>query len=369
MDNMNLQPTQEITKKKKWLLPVLLGAVALVLVAAGIGGFVYIKSVALPRKELQKKLDLADKYLTDMDYENAIFAYKQAISINPKSEEAYLGLGRTALEYADLLVEEGDVDEAINVLKGGIKALKPGVINTDSSEIQDTLDELNEKKDELEERRDDNKNVTGEPATSEVVEEIPFQSIDVSMLPSGLTEFLEKTDIRWMHGTYYDCESEESVLLAVEAIFDPYLFCDYSLYRDYFYFPDYQDYYTHSEYFYEEGIYTYWYLDEKGMDWILINIYNIDDTMLEKVKKANPPQNGKYIGKTLGIGGPDQYVVIKEAETNNSIYHITYEIHETYGDIDDEEYVGPPQYAILEYKIIDGKGYWTIYKNSDQPIF
>ena len=32
MDNTNMQPNQDITKKKKWLLPVILGVAALLVI-------------------------------------------------------------------------------------------------------------------------------------------------------------------------------------------------------------------------------------------------------------------------------------------------------------------------------------------------
>ena len=40
-------------------------------------------SFAVPKAGLKKHLNLGDKYLTDMDYENAILAYKDAIEIDP----------------------------------------------------------------------------------------------------------------------------------------------------------------------------------------------------------------------------------------------------------------------------------------------
>ena len=68
----------------------------------------------MPKKELQKKLDLGDKYLTDMDYNEAILAYQEAININPKSEQAYLGLGRTYEYMADETLEEGKMRLSIS---------------------------------------------------------------------------------------------------------------------------------------------------------------------------------------------------------------------------------------------------------------
>ena len=158
MDNTNMQPTQEIRKKKKWLLPVILGAAALLLIGAGVTAFIYIRTVAMPKKEVQRNLNLGDKYLTDMDYEKAVLSYKEAITIDPKNVKAYVGLGDAYLAWADELAEEGDTEEAIKKLKKGIKELKPGIDETGSDEVKEKKEELEERKKELEERKEEGEN-------------------------------------------------------------------------------------------------------------------------------------------------------------------------------------------------------------------
>ena len=105
----------------------------------------------MPKKELQKKLDLGDKYLTDMDYNEAILAYQEAININPKSEQAYLGLGRTYEYMADEALEEGNREDALEYINKAVKELKNGYSNTESEEIKDELNRMKEKKEEIEE--------------------------------------------------------------------------------------------------------------------------------------------------------------------------------------------------------------------------
>ena len=149
MDNTNMQPTQEIKKKKKWLLPVILGVVALVVIGAGIAGLFYFKSVALPKKELRKQLDLADKYLSDMDYDNAILSYKAAIEIDPECEEAYLGLSDAYEEAISACMEEGDLDKAEKYLEKAVRDLKPGLNISESSQIKTKIQAFQEQKEEL----------------------------------------------------------------------------------------------------------------------------------------------------------------------------------------------------------------------------
>ena len=144
-----MQPTQEITKKKKWLLPVILGVAALLVIGLGVGGFIYIKSVALPKKELQKQLNLGEEYLKNQDYDKAIPAYKAAIDIDPKCEDAYISLGRAYTELVDECIENGDMEDALDYLKDGIKYMKAGCTNVSSGSIKSILDELKDKKNEL----------------------------------------------------------------------------------------------------------------------------------------------------------------------------------------------------------------------------
>ena len=63
---------------------------------------------------LDDQLALAQKYLEEMDYDNAILAFEAAIDIDPKCEEAYVGL---ASAYVGL----EDYDKAAEVLNEGLK--------------------------------------------------------------------------------------------------------------------------------------------------------------------------------------------------------------------------------------------------------
>ena len=64
-------------------------------------------------KRLMEQLDLAEGCLSELDYEQAIVAYQAAIEINPKAEDAYIGL-------ADAYIGLGDYEAAIEALVRGI---------------------------------------------------------------------------------------------------------------------------------------------------------------------------------------------------------------------------------------------------------
>lgn len=81
-------------KKKNAKKAIVLGMLALVIVAGAIVG-ASIGLKALGRQQTYKdELELGDRYLNDLDYEKAILAYSSALDINPSSYPAQLGFAR-----------------------------------------------------------------------------------------------------------------------------------------------------------------------------------------------------------------------------------------------------------------------------------
>lgn len=72
-------------KKKKWLLPII---VAVIVVIAAL---VSIAIYNLPANRRDRQLALAEKYMAELNYEAAVWAYRAAIEIDPKNVEAYQG--------------------------------------------------------------------------------------------------------------------------------------------------------------------------------------------------------------------------------------------------------------------------------------
>ncbi|MCH4038917.1 MAG: tetratricopeptide repeat protein [Lachnospiraceae bacterium] len=83
---------------------------------AALAGFrtYLIHSIAL---RYHQALDLGDKYLTEMNYDDAIFYYQKAINIEPSEAEGYLSL-------ADLYSGQKDYDSAMEVLTYGQSHVK-----------------------------------------------------------------------------------------------------------------------------------------------------------------------------------------------------------------------------------------------------
>lgn len=79
-------------------------------------------------KRLAKQLDLGNSYMDELNYEQAIVAFEEAIKIDPKSEEAYICL-------ANVYIEQGEYAKAIEVLE-------EGYVQTESAEIQRMEEEV-----------------------------------------------------------------------------------------------------------------------------------------------------------------------------------------------------------------------------------
>lgn len=90
-------------KKKKWLLPVIIAAI--LIIAAIIIAIIY----NLPANRRDRQLALAEKYMSELNYEAAILAYKAAIEIDPKCEDAYI-------ELVNLYIVMGNYDKAEEVV-------------------------------------------------------------------------------------------------------------------------------------------------------------------------------------------------------------------------------------------------------------
>ncbi len=98
-----------VRKKTKMPLIISLAAVFVVMLAVvAVVALIVVQSLS-PKQRLQKQLEIGDRYLSELDYEQAVVAYRTAIEIDPKNVDAYLGL-------ADAYVGMNDHEEAVNVL-------------------------------------------------------------------------------------------------------------------------------------------------------------------------------------------------------------------------------------------------------------
>ena len=131
-ENTVLNNTENNTSKKKGnkvLMGGIIAAVILVL-AAGIGFGIYNS----PSNRLSRQLDLGQKYLEEMDYEQAKIAFDEAIAIDPMNTEAYLGAARA---YAGL----EDYERAVGILQKGYEQTGDESLKAQLEEYEEKLEQ------------------------------------------------------------------------------------------------------------------------------------------------------------------------------------------------------------------------------------
>ncbi len=111
---------------------IIVALVAVLVIAISIGIVVFSNS---PEKSLKKQLDLGQKYLSELNYEQAVAAFKEALSIEPNNEQARESLVNAYLMWAEDKVANNDIEGAIAILTEAYELLA-------DERIKDRLDEL-----------------------------------------------------------------------------------------------------------------------------------------------------------------------------------------------------------------------------------
>ncbi len=140
-------PEAAAVKKKK--LPVAAVVVALLLLLAIGGGITYYVTVTEAEARVREMLELAEEYLRESDYKQAVEAFEDVVDADPKNGNAYLGI-------AEAYIGMEDYEEAMEILGDGIEALKEDKTE-DGKEmlgaLADYLDEIEDEYEAIEEAR------------------------------------------------------------------------------------------------------------------------------------------------------------------------------------------------------------------------
>lgn len=115
-----------MSDKKSRILLIVLSS--LLVIVIGIIAFILING-HMVESQYTASISKAEEYVQAKNYEDAIVAYKEALEIDPDSEDAYVGL-------ADTYIEMGDTVNAISIVNKGLARI-------DSSKLRDTLNLLN----------------------------------------------------------------------------------------------------------------------------------------------------------------------------------------------------------------------------------
>ena len=262
-------------------------------------------------------LNLGEKYLTDLDYEEAIVYFNKVIEVEPKNARAYLG-------SAEAYVAMGDIDSAIAILKQGIAAVD------DPTELEAMLAELlgeTEAEDEVPE---------DEVVQEEQEEEHEEESSEITAEEIG-TAINEASVFAW--NWFWDNQHTDKN----DTILEPY----------------------------GRGYYTYERVSEEGITTLddvraLTQQYFTADVAERLVEyKEWIEQDGVlYVSATEGIGDSDipSYYEIYVEKTSDTAYDVT--LYKCFGD--DEKYQSEFTYSYVD-------GYWVfdimLTSNREVPVY
>lgn len=112
-------------KKRKKILRYILIVLILLLIILNVFIYRYITS---PRQKADRQLDLGQRYLLNMEYEEAVAAFEIVIEVEPNNVAAYTGM-------AEAYIGMGELEKAVRILNKGYK-------QTGDESLKELLDQL-----------------------------------------------------------------------------------------------------------------------------------------------------------------------------------------------------------------------------------
>lgn len=247
-----MQPPQPMAqaaqvKKKKTGFKVFLAIlVVLLLVGVGVVSFMFISKASHDRK-VKDQLALAEQYLDELQYEEAIAAYMAVLDLEPASEDATDGLTDTYIKWAESCAADGDYDKALEILQNADDRASSKKIKKQVSEIEAQQEAYEEQlRIEQEQREEEERQRLAEEAREKAGETLQ-NYLDATLIPTyGLLDCnaiyradyqgdgeydwnawskrLEETRTILMYDIRdYDGDGQAEMLVAVGKLSDSYL--------------------------------------------------------------------------------------------------------------------------------------------------
>ena len=106
----DIMEAKTVLPKRIWIVTAILAAVVIAAVVAGVA---YSRSDAV---RFRRQIDLGNKYLEELNYEQAIAEFTRALEIMPDDENALSALVSAYIDWGSSLLESQDYEKAIKVL-------------------------------------------------------------------------------------------------------------------------------------------------------------------------------------------------------------------------------------------------------------
>lgn len=113
--------------------------------------------------------------------------------------------------------------------------------------------------------------------------------------------------------------------------------------------------------------YSYYKLDADNVDWIAKNIFNVEPNRNMDINNTDTYMNGYYYNGYYYTGAGDGGYIGHTAEVldykkfDNGKYYVTIQYNMSYDELNEN-------YMLVGLKNINGKKYWSVYKNSINPF-
>ena len=175
--------TAPVKKKKTGFKVFLAILVVLLLVGVGVVSFMFISKASHDRK-VKDQLALAEQYLDELQYEEAIAAYMAVLDLEPASEDAADGLTDTYIKWAESCAADGDYDKALEILQNADDRASSKKIKKQVSEIEAQQEAYQEQlRIEQEQREEEERQHLAEEAREKAGETLQ-NYLDATLIPT-----------------------------------------------------------------------------------------------------------------------------------------------------------------------------------------
>ena len=143
--NSAQQSGENQINKKKSPLPIVIAIAVILIAVVSICYFAFFSEAAMRDREIKNLIASAEKYLDDLDYENAIAEYEAILKLDPKAEDVLDDYVGTVLAYSKE-VAETDPEEAADILSDAAEFLDK--ISDGDKDIEEQAEKLSDMADE-----------------------------------------------------------------------------------------------------------------------------------------------------------------------------------------------------------------------------
>lgn len=170
-DNQMVQQEAVIQKEKKPMKGFILAGI--VILAIIIGAILYVTGAG-SGSNMRRQLERAQRYLEELEYEQAVATFEAVIEIDPKCAQAYIGLADAYVAMGDAALKDGDSVSAKDYYENAINALEDGYAAAEDETIAEKLTEIQAKYDDLFNEKEE---VVVEPEEDDLSNELLVQEV------------------------------------------------------------------------------------------------------------------------------------------------------------------------------------------------